>query len=562
MSDPTLPELAFADATDLAELVRRGKLHPRELIAASVARIERLNPALNAVVTPLFEQALTAAERLEPGAGPARASSSSSTTTSTGAPLGDRSPAPAPLAGVPLLVKDLIATCAGARHTDGTRLLAQHMAGADSVLVTRLRRAGLIPVGLTNTSELGGAPITENALFGATRNPWDPALSPAGSSGGSAVAVAAGIVPIAHGNDTGGSLRNPASCCGVFALKPSRGRMPLEVAHGPLLSRLLVEHVLTRSVRDSARVLDLTHGALPGEPHPAPAPQLHPTAHPRAAGYPAGPFAAGPFERALQTPTRRLRIALSTRTLTGEEPHPDCAAAARHAGVLCAQLGHEVVAEEPAFADPAGLVEAWFGLWADVVLVLVRRAQALAGRAPDTTPGPGELEGRTRRWYEQGLRRTPAQRLESLHTIDAGARAVAELLGHQDLWLTPTLALPAIPSGAFDAEPAAGAGESAAAAPGREKSPALASGGGESAAAPYMAFSPYTRLANMTGCPAMSVPLHQSATGLPVGVHFLGRMWGEATLLGLARQLELAAPWRGRRPPLRIGAGGWLPGSE
>jgi amidase len=524
VSDPSLPELAFADAIDLAELLRRGELHPRELIAASIARIERLNPALNAVVTPLFEQAHAAAARIERDARSARGSASKPARVSSSSsypivPLTGRSPTDAPLAGVPMLVKDLMAHCAGARHTNGTRLLARHVAPADSALVARLRRAGLVPVGLTNSSELGGAPITENALFGATRHPWNPGLSPAGSSGGSAVAVAAGIVPVAHGNDTGGSLRNPASCCGLFALKPSRGRMPLEPAHGPLLSRLLVEHVLTRSVRDSARVLDLTHGALPGEPHPAPAPAPVP----------------GAFEAALRLPVRRLRIALSTRTLTGAKPHPDCAAAAEHAAKACAELGHEVVPEEPVFPDPAGLVEAWFGLWADVILTLVRQAQALAGRAPDAVPGDDQLEPRTRGWYEQGLRRTEADRLRSLHALDAGARGVAELLGRHDLWLTPTLALPAIPSGAFDAAPGAGMGESA-------------------ASVPYMAFSPYTRIANMTGCPAMSVPLHTSAAGLPVGAHFLGRMWEEATLLGLAAQLERAAPWRGRRPPLRIGA--------
>lgn len=526
MSDVEISELAFVDACDLAELVRLAELTPRELVEASIARSERLNPRLNALVTPMFERALAAAARIEDARGRAGGASS---------PRDD-----APFAGVPTLVKDLIATCAEVRHTNGTRLLARHVAARDSELVARLRRAGLVPVGLTNTSELGGAPITENALFGATRNPWDLALSPAGSSGGSAAAVAAGIVPVAHGNDTGGSLRNPASCCGLFALKPSRGRMPLEPAHGPLISRLLVEHVLTRSVRDSARVLDHTHGALPGEPHPALAPL------------------PGAFEAALRLPVRRLRIALSTRTLTGEEPHPDCAAAAQRAAQLCAELGHEVVPDEPAFQDPSALVEAWFGLWADVILTLVREAQTLAGRDPAMPPGD-ELEPRTLRWYEQGLRRGEVQRLRSLHTIDAGARAVAELLERCDVWLTPTLALPAIPTGAFDA-PSAGdnEGATAPAAPdtggrGREEQGGARSGG-EVGSAPYMAFSPYTRIANMTGCPAMSVPLHMSADGLPVGAHFLGRMWEEATLLGLAHQLERAAPWRARRPPLRVGA--------
>jgi amidase len=518
MSDVTLPELAFADATDLAELVRRRALHPRELVAASIARIERLNPALNAVVTPMFEQALAAAARMQ-----ARMQGDAQGRVEGASPSLD-----APFAGVPTLVKDLIATCAGVRHTNGTRLLSGHVARRDSELVARLRRAGLVPIGLTNTSELGGAPITESALFGATCNPWDTALSPAGSSGGSATAVAAGIVPVAHGNDTGGSLRNPASCCGVFALKPSRGRMPLEPAHGPLVSRLLVEHVLTRSVRDSARVLDHTHGALPGDPHPPPSPHLAPVP----AAYPAVALpshrahaAPGHFEAALALPARRLRIALSTRTLAGEEPHPDCAAAAHRAAALCERLGHEVVHDEPGFGDGQALVEAWFALWAEVIVSLVVQAQDLTGRAP----GGEDLEPRTRRWWEAGWRLTIDERVRARQAVGHGVHAVAELMERCDVWLTPTLALPAIPLGAFDADPTGGP------------------------ATPYMAFSPYTRIANMTGCPAMSVPLHQTAKGFPVGAHFLGRMWEEATLLGLAHQLEQAAPWRARRPPVRVG---------
>jgi len=510
-----LSELAFADATELAEMVRRGEVTAAELVGATIERIEALNPRLNAIVTPMFDEAILAAERI------------------------DRR---APFAGVPVLVKDLIATCAGVRNTNGSRLLSEHVARADSELVRRLRGAGLIPVGLTNTSELGGAPVTEGRLFGATRNPWNLELSPAGSSGGSAAAVAAGIVSLAHGNDTGGSLRNPASCCGVFALKPSRGRMPLEPEHGELLSRLLVEHAVTRSVRDSARLLDHTHGALPGDPHPAPAP------------------GAGAFERALESPARRLRIALSTETLTGERPHPECAAAAERAARLCAELGHEVAPARPAIDGPA-LVDAWFGVWGDVMTSLVREAEALAGRSPREE----DLEPRTWGWYEAGSRRTAAERMRSLITIQEGARAVAELLTEYDIWLTPTLGLPAIPLGAFEvatatttAVPTTAFLHTADTDPGPDSDPGAgvgpSAGSGEPVAAErYMTFSPYTRLANMTGCPAMSVPVHWSADGVPVGAHFLGRMWDEETLLGLARQLEQAAPWRERRPPVRVG---------
>ncbi len=475
-----LRELAFADATELAELIRRRELVPRELMEATIARIEALNPRLNAVVTPMYDWAHGASQRV------------------------DRK---TPFPGVPLLVKDLLACCAGVRNTNGSRLLAEHVPRRDSELVARLRRTGLLPVGLTNTSEFGGAPITEGRLFGAARNPWDLKLSTAGSSGGSAAAVAAGIVAIAHGNDTGGSLRNPASCCGVFALKPSRGRMPNEPERGELLSRLMVEHALTRSVRDSARLLDYTRGSMPGEPYPAPEPE------------------PGAYERALRAPVRHLRIALSTGVLTGESPHPECAAAAERAARVCAELGHEVVHDAPDL-DGLALVEAWFGVWAQVVASLVIEARALAGHAP----GEDELESRTRHWYEAGLRRTAVEHLRDLQTIQTGVRAVAELMERCDVWLTPTLALPAIPLGAFDA------------------------GSEETTVARYMAFSPYTRVANMTGCPAMSVPLHWTPEGIPVGAHFMGRMWEEATLLGLAAQLELAAPWRDRRPPVQVGA--------
>jgi Asp-tRNA(Asn)/Glu-tRNA(Gln) amidotransferase A subunit family amidase len=283
--------------------------------------------------------------------------------------------------------------------------------------------------------------------------------------------------------------------------------MPLEPEHGELVSRLLVEHAVTRSVRDSARLLDHTHGALPGEPYPAPAP------------------AAGSFEQALRSPLRRLRIALSTETLTGGAPHPECAAAAERAARLCVELGHEVVQDGPNLDGPA-LVDAWFGLWTEVMMSLALQAQAAAGRPLRAE----ELEPRTWSWYGAGRRRTAAEHLESLRTIQDGARAVAELLTKYDAWLTPTLGLPAIPVGAFDA------------------------GSGDTVDVErYIAFSPYTRMANMTGCPGMSVPVHWSADGVPVGAHFLGRMWDEATLLGLAHQLEQAAPWRDRRPPVRVG---------
>ncbi|MGN6372181.1 MAG: amidase [Solirubrobacteraceae bacterium] len=495
-----LEELAFEDATALADLVRAREVSSAELVQATIERIEALNPQLNAVVTPMYEEGLECA-RLADAARP-RASRSG------------RQRSGPPFAGVPFLVKDLIATCAGVRQTEGSRFCAERRATVDSELVRRLRASGVVIVGKTNTSELGSTPVTEGSMFGATRNPWDPSLSPAGSSGGSAVAVASGIVPMAHGNDTGGSLRNPASACGVFGFKPSRGRMPLDPAHGELLSRLLVEHALTRSVRDSARLLDATHGALPGDPYRAPAPEQ-------------------PFSRASEAEQGRLRIAFSTRTPTGERPHEECVACVERAAHLCEQLGYEVVEAEPQL-DGGALVDAWFEIWAQTIGGMMDRLAGATGRQLVRE----DFEPLTWRWHERGASRSAAQYLEAARTLTRCAAAIEEFLGDCDVWLTPTLGTPAIPVGVFAALAAQDG----------------SANGREQDVSKYMGFSPFARLANITGFPAMSVPLHWTPDGVPVGAHFMGRRWGEHTLLALAARLERAAPWGAMRPPVSVGA--------
>lgn len=484
-----LAELAFEDATALADLIRARAVSGVELVQATIERIEALNVRLNAVVTPMYEEGLQCARLVD------------------ATPRRDR-PGP-PFAGVPFLVKDLIATCAGVRQTEGSRFCGERIATADSELVRRLRATGIVIVGKTNTSELGSTPVTEGSIFGATRNPWDTSLSPAGSSGGSAAAVAAGIVPMAHGNDTGGSLRNPASSCGVFGFKPSRGRMPLDPSHGELLSRLLVEHALTRSVRDSARLLDATHGALPGDPYRAPAP-------------------AQPFSCALEGAPRALRVAFSTQTPRGERPHEECVASVERAAALCEQLGHDVVEAQPRL-DGGALVDAWFEIWAQTIGGMMDRLSAETGKPLD----PDEFEPLTWRWHERGTSSSAAQYLRAAAALTQCATAIETFLGEYDVWLTPTLGMPAIPVGAFDA------GSSAA----REQD-----------VSKYMGFSPFARLANITGFPAMSVPLHRTPEGVPVGAHFMGRRWEEHTLFALAAQLERAAPWGGKRPPVSVGA--------
>lgn len=497
-----LEELAFEDATALAHLVRAREVSSAELVRASIERIEALNPQLNAIVTPMYEEALDHASRFDASSPVAAASA-----------LGDCTES-APFAGVPFLVKDLIASCAGVRQTEGSRFCAQRIAPADSELVRRLRASGLVIVGKTNTSELGSTPVTEGRMFGATRNPWDTSLSSAGSSGGSAAAVAAGLVPMAHGNDTGGSLRNPASACGVFGFKPSRGRMPLDPASGELLSRLLVEHALTRSVRDSARLLDATHGALWGDPYRAPTPPQ-------------------PFALALEGQPRSLRIAFSTLTPTGEPPHEECVACVEHAAQLCEQLGHDVVEGQPTLDGPA-LIDAWFEIWAQTIGGMMDRLAAEQDKQLD----PDEFEPLSWRWHERGAGSSAAQYLEAANTLTRCAASIEAFLDDYDVWLTPTLGMPSIPVGAFT-PPTTGASSSS----GRDRD-----------VSKYMNFSPFARLANITGSPAMSVPLHWTPQCVPVGAHFMGRRWAEHTLLALAAQLEQVAPWKQMRPPVSVRA--------
>src|SRR5690242_20790913 len=289
-------DLSLLDATAQAALVRASEVTAVELVEAAIERIEALNPVLNAVVTPIFDRALDAAR-----AGP------------TG-----------PFAGVPFLLKDLACEMAGVRFTEGSRFLAGNVSTVDQELVVRLRKAGLMILGKTSTPEFGMAPACEPVLFGPVRNPWDTGRSTSGSSGGSAAAVASGMVPFAHGNDLGGSLRYPASACGLFALKPTRARNPLGPEYGDVAGGTAVEHALTRTVRDSAALLDATSGPALGDPYWAPPP-------------------ARPFLDEVGADPGRLRIGYTTRTPEGDVGHPDCVAALEDAAQLCDQLGHELV---------------------------------------------------------------------------------------------------------------------------------------------------------------------------------------------------------------------------
>ncbi|MHB8781406.1 MAG: amidase [Candidatus Geothermincolia bacterium] len=472
-----MQDFAFMDATAQAELVRKGEVSPVELVLTAIERIERINPQLNAVIETLYLDA--------------RAQASSEL------PEG-------PFRGVPFLVKDLLAECSGVKLRSGCRLLSDYVSAVDSELVTRQRKAGLIILGKTNTPEFGILPTTEPQLFGATRNPWDVERTPGGSSGGSAAAVASGMVPMAHGNDGGGSIRIPASCCGLFGLKPTRGRNPLGPIFGDIISGLVCEHALTRSVRDSAALLDATSGPAVGDPYWAPPPTR-------------------PFSEEVGAEPGRLRIAFVSAAPTDAPIHPDCIQAVRDAASLCSELGHEVE-EITLEVDGAALTQAFVTLWASGVAWNLELAGMVAGK-PAT---PDQFEPLTWTLAEMGRSMNAGQYLAAVTQMQMLTRHLAETLQPYDAVLTSTLNEPPPLLGSFDAvpgNPLAGLMRSA-------------------------SFMPFTPVCNAGGMPAMNVPLYWNQEGLPIGTQFIGRFGDEATLFRLAAQLEQARPWAQRRPPV------------
>ncbi len=471
-----MTDLDRLDATGLAELVRTKKATPLELVEHAIGRIEKLNPALNAVVTPMFDSAREAAKK----------------------PLGS-----GPFAGVPFLVKDILAAVDGVRYTSGSRMLADFVAHEDSVLVERLRAAGFIFVGKTNVPEFGFLPTTEPLLFGPCKNPWNLAHSTGGSSGGSSAAVAARMVPAAHANDGGGSIRIPAACCGLFGLKPTRGRNSLGPALGDVMGGLVAEHAVTLSVRDSAAILDATHGPSIGDPYFA-VPPLR------------------PFVEEARTRPGKLRIGVSARPISGVDVHPDCVAALDDAKKLLAELGHDVV-ERDVFLPADMFMEAFSVLWTAGAAATLDGLALLTGRKAS----PDNVEPMSWALAEAGRQRGAHEYLISISILQRLSREWAKQRADLDVLVTPTLARPPAPLGSFDVpdNPLAGL---------------------------FLAaeYAPFTPLQNMTGEPAANVPLFWNAHGLPVGVQLVGRYGDEATLLRLSAQLEEARPWASRVPPI------------
>ena len=463
------------DAVGQAELAKRGEVTPLELVEASIARIEALNPQLNCVAAPMFEEARTIAQgRLPSGL----------------------------LSGVPYMVKDLGQPCAGVRQTDGSRALRDFVAHRDGGLVTRLRAAGLVIVGRTTAPEFGNHSTTEAAVFGPTRNPWDLERTAGGSSGGSAAAVAARLVPAASASDGAGSIRIPASCCGLFGLKPTRARISFAPDAGEVLSGLAVEHAITRTVRDSAALLDLTSGAVPGDPY-----------------WPSPP--ATPFFDEVKVDPKPMYIAWSAQAPLGIPVHPDCKRAVEATARRLQELGHQVVEDEPSY-DHEVLLDPMVTIWAVGNATDYDSVASRIGR----DPREDELEVTTWELVDRGRKVTAVQLVSAVDLIHAASRAIAPFFDRYDVWLTPTLAQPPLPLGVLN----------------------KSYGGADEWWRFDLSFNPWNAIANLTGNPAMSVPLAQDASGLPVGLLFTGRYGDESALFRLAGQLERSYGWADRAP--------------
>ncbi|MDH4075436.1 MAG: amidase [Acidimicrobiia bacterium] len=488
-------DLASLDATAQAELIRRGELSALEAVEAAIGRIEAVNPQINAVITPLYDGARAAAVALD-RARPA---------------WGDHTLAP--FAGVPFLIKDLMVHTAGDRYCAGMPVLKaiDYRPAHDTELAVRFRRAGLVVLGKTNTPEWGSLPTTEPLAFGATRNPWHLDHSPSGSSGGSAAAVASGMVPMASGGDGGGSIRVPASACGLFGLKPARGRVPSGPDHGEVWGGFASEGVISRSVRDSAAALDAVAGAQWGDANVAPPP-------------------GRPYRREVGAPVGRLRIGVLTQA-PGQihEVHPDCVVAVSDAAQLLAELGHEVETGHPAALDEAAEFRRHFG-----VIVSAHAAadfdhwERVVGR-PLTE---ADIEPVDWAVVQRAKARPTGRYLESVTWVDQWRRRLCSWWVDVDLLLTPTMANPPVRLGELvhtAEDPMAGMAK----------------------AGPSIVFtSPF----NASGQPAMSVPLWWNDAGLPVGVQLVGAPWREDVLFRVAAQLESARPWAERRPPVWAGS--------
>jgi amidase len=491
-----IAEYQNLDGLAIADLIRHKEISPREAVMSAINRIEAINPRLNAVVHRMFDQALA---------------------TATG-DLPD-----GPFRGVPFLLKDLVAWYEGEPVTSGSRLFQHWKAPFDSEMVRRYKRAGLVILGKTNTPEFGLVPFTESELLGTCRNPWNPAVTTGGSSGGSGAAVASGMVPLADGGDGGGSIRIPASCCGIFGLKPTRGRTPTGPVEGELWRGATVEHVLTRSVRDSAAMLDAVAGPDVGAPYFAPPP-------------------ARPFIEEVRTPPGRLRIAFTTEPQLGTTIHPDCAKAVVDAARLLESLGHDVV-EDTYDVDR----EAFNTAFLTVVCVEMAAELDMAALMLKREVRRTDVEAPTWALTLMGRSISGPEYSNAVRYLQQVSRHIGQFFERYQVHVSSVVAGPPFPHGALQ-PPASEKTAMTVLGALRASRVMKAMGALERAAGTVFEWMSFTPIANATGQPAMSVPLSWNGGGLPIGVHFTGRYADEATLFRLAAELEIAAPWREKRP--------------
>ncbi|AXK40376.1 amidase [Crenobacter cavernae] len=489
------------DGLGLAELIKKREVSAEEVLDAALARIDARNGTLNAVV-----------HRMDDAARRQIAS-----------PLPD-----SPLAGVPTLIKDLLADVAGEPTRNGCRLFDGYRASADVELIRRYRAAGLVFAGKSATPELGLYPFTESEVYGATRNPWDPTRTPGGSSGGAGAAVAAGIVPFAHGGDGGGSIRIPASNCGLFGLKPSRGRSPIGPSLAEVWQGMVVEHAISRSVRDSAALLDAMGGAADGDAYRCPPPAI-------------------PFLEQIATPPAVLRIAVGYDAPLGGALHPDCRRAVEHTARLLEGLGHHVVEASPKLPSAETFNRAMLTIVAGELALRVRNSETSVGRAARHT----DFEAGTWAMARYGERLSAGQFAWARDFLFDIGRRMAAFHRDYDVVLCPVLNRPPAKIGELGVTPLENAmSRVLIGVLGQDWTLSL-SNLIESNSLKVLHYIGWTVHANMSGQPAMSVPLYWSDENLPIGSQLIGRYGEDGLLLQLAAQLEAAQPWARRRPLLQ-----------
>ena len=484
------------DGLGLAELVRRKEVTPVELCEAAIERIEAINPEINAVITPMFDRARTAAGTMR---------------------------FEGPFAGVPFLLKDLMAACAGVPLSNGCKGLRHYIPQYDSDLVKRFKLAGVNVLGKTNTPEFGLVAYTEPELHGPTRNPWNTDHTPGGSSGGSAAAVASGMVPLASGGDGGGSIRIPSSCCGLFGLKPTRGRTPTGPDYGELWEGAAIEHVITRSVRDSAAMLDATCAPDLGAPYVIQQPER-------------------PYMDEIEQEPGKLRIAFTTRSPLDTPVHPDIVKATLETALMLQKIGPTVEEAAPE-VDGRALAMSYLSMYFGEVAADIDELKKVLGREANRD----DVETLTWTLGLLGKATSAFSFVKAIRLWGRASRIMARFHETYHVYLTPTLAHPPIRVGALKPKPLEKAALGMVNKFGLGKLLKRA-GVVEKLAMENLAKTPFTQLANFTGQPAMSVPLQWTSDGLPCGMHFMAAMGGEATLFRLARQLEEEKPWFDKRP--------------